>query len=126
MTMKLFLILSIFTVLTVAATDCGKKSTGTVKYKARLEIQGICFNYTISLLDPVDTLDINADWTDEMTNKSYSNVFSLGNPCDFPATIKQGDEFYFTIDTATKKDCAVCMAYYPKPSKALTIKVVDK
>lgn len=126
MTMKLLLILSIFTVLTVAAADCGKKSTGTVKYKARLEIKGICFNYTISLLDPADTLDINADWTDEMTNKSYSNVFSLGNPCDFPATIKQGDEFYFTIDTATKKDCAVCMAYYPKPSKALTIKVVDK
>ena len=124
--MKLFVVLAALSALTISAADCGKKSSSQVKYKARLETKGICYNYTISLLDDVDTLDINDNWTDEVTNKSYTNVFSLGNPCSFPSTIKEGEEFYFTIDTVVGKDCAVCMAYYPKPSKALIIKVVDK
>lgn len=83
-------------------------------------------NYTISVLEGDPGKGALAEsWTDETTGKQYRDVFRLGNPCDFPATIKQGNEFSFTIDTAKGKDCAVCMAYYPTPSKALSIKVIE-
>jgi hypothetical protein len=124
--MKHFILFSLMTTLFLSNSDCSKKKTSLVKYKGKLEIAGICMNYTIRLLEGnMNASDIVANWTDESTKKTYSNVFKLGNPCDFPVSIKQGDEFYFTIDTATEKVCTVCMAYYPTPPKALSIKVVQ-
>jgi hypothetical protein len=124
--MKAVIILSALTTLLLSNTDCSVKKANTLKYKGKLEIAAICMNYTISVTEGrINASDIVANWTDETTNKSYSNVFKLGNPCDFPASIKQGDEFYFTIDSTKGKDCAVCMAYYPTPAKALSIKVVQ-
>ncbi|MDZ4809670.1 MAG: hypothetical protein SGI96_15585 [Bacteroidota bacterium] len=124
--MKKFIFLSALTTLLLSNTDCSVKKERAVKYKGKLEIAAICMNYTISVKEgTMNASDIVANWTDETTTKSYNNVFKLGNPCDFPASIKQGDEFYFTIDTAKGKDCAVCMAYYPTPQKAISIKVVQ-
>ena len=123
--MKLFFILAVIFSLTIAADGCKKKNTGV--YKGKLEIKALCMNYTIRVLEGnADRSMVTANWTDESTNKSYSNVFALGSPCTFPATIKEGDEFYFTIDPAPNRDCAVCMAYYPTPPKKLAIKVVEK
>ena len=83
-------------------------------------------NYTIRVLEGnVDTSLIEASWTDETTKKTYTNVFRLGNPCEFPSTIKQGDEFYFKIDSSQGKPCTVCMAYYPTPNKAVSIKIIE-
>lgn len=123
---RLFILSAIF-LLTISATKCNeKKATGTV-YKARLEISGICMNYTIKLLEGnMDTSMIVSSWTDETTNKTYSNVFALANPCNFPGTIKEGDEFYFKIDTVSTEPCMLCMAYYPVPGKKLPIKIVNK
>jgi hypothetical protein len=102
------------------------KSSDPAVYKGKLEIAAICMNYTISELEGrMDTALTVASWTDETTNKTYSNVFRLKNHCDFPDSIKQGNEFRFVIDTSSKKQCAVCLAYYPTPSKAVGIKVVD-
>ncbi len=124
--MKHISLLSILTTILLSNSECIKKNTHTGKYRAKLEIAGICMNYTIRLIeDKMDTARIVTNWTDESTNTSYSNVFKLGNPCDFPSSIKQGDEFYFIIDTAKPKDCMVCMAYYPTPPKSLLIKVVE-
>lgn len=84
-------------------------------------------NYTLRVLEgPVDTTLVSSSWTDENTGKAYTNAFALANPCDFPATIEQGDEFYFVIDTSKPTQCAVCMAYYPTPPRKLSIKVVEK
>ncbi len=122
--MKTFLLLSALTTLILSSSDCKKKATGST-YKAKLEIAGICMNYTIGILDgDIDTSLITATWRDEMSEKIYTNVFRLDSPCTFPDSIKQGDEFYFTIDTLPKEPCMVCQAYYPTPSKALSIKVV--
>lgn len=124
--MKQFLLLSFFATILLSNSDCNNKKTSTGKYKAKLEIAGMCMNYTISVVEgAIDPSLVEANWTDETTKKSYTNAFKLGNPCDFPATIKQGDEFYFTIDTAQGKQCAVCMAYYPTPAKRISIKVVE-
>jgi hypothetical protein len=123
--MKLFILLTALSVLTLSNSDCNKKET--VKYKGRLEVKAICMNYTISVIEgDMDASKIVANWTDESTKKEYKDVFKLGSPCSFPASIKEGDEFYFIIDTSTVQNCAVCMAYYPVPPKSLPIKVLDK
>lgn len=124
--MKQLILLFTLAILLLSNSDCTKNKS-TVRYKGKLEITGICMNYTIRVTEGnIDPALIVDNWTDETTSKSYDKVFRLGNPCDFPATVKQGDEFYFTIDTAKGKDCAVCMAYYPTPPKALSIKVVTE
>jgi hypothetical protein len=124
--MRFFICLTIPASLLLSASECNKRSSSAQKMKGRLEIAGICMNYTISLLegDP-GAGAVVVNWTDEVTNKTYSNVFRLGNPCDFPARIRQGDEFYFTIDSSRQRSCMVCEAYYPTPSKSLVIKVVE-
>src|SRR5688572_3229645 len=125
--MKLLLILSGLFLLTVSAENCnGKKTATDGKYKAKLEIKALCMNYTLALVEgTADTSIITPQWTDESTGKSYKNVFALANPCDFPSDIKEGDEFYFELDSMRHKECAVCMAYYPTPPKKIYIKVVD-
>ncbi len=109
----------------VSNKNCNKNKAKDC-YKGRLEIKGICSNYTIKLLEGnLDTSLMAINWTDEHTGKAYTNVFALGSPCTFPENIGEGDEFYFQIDTA-QQDCNVCMAYYPTPNKKLAIKVVPQ
>ncbi len=125
--MKLLLLLSCVFILTVSANQCGKKKSSAESYKAKLEIKALCMNYTLRLTEgSLDTSMITANWTDETTGKTYTNVFALGSRCSFPDGIEQGDEFYFVLDSARQQDCAVCMAYYPTPPKKLYIKVVNK
>ena len=115
-----------FLLILVSSTDkC--KSKNESSYKGKLEVKGMCMNYTIKLLEGnIDNSKIEAEWKDEVTGKTYNNVFALGSVCDFPSTINEGDEFYFTIDTTYVSNCAVCLAYYPKPAKSIAIKVVNK
>ncbi|HVF81798.1 MAG TPA: hypothetical protein VM884_07680 [Flavisolibacter sp.] len=125
--MKIILIASI-SLLSIVQKKCAKSPAYTPSstcYKARLEIKGMCSNYTIKLLEGrLDTSKLVTAWADETTGKVYSNVFALGSPCTFPEGINAGDEFYFTLDSSVH-NCAVCMAYYPHPQKALKIKVVS-
>lgn len=110
--------------LSVAATSktCGKQNA-TGCYKGRLEVKGICSNYTIKVLDATGLAWTQSKWTDEQTGKKHTQVFKLANPCNFPESIKEGDEFYFTLDTGKLERCTTCMAYYPTPQKAAAIKV---
>lgn len=122
---KLYLI-SVLLLAIVAQQQCNSKILAANCYKGRLEVKGICANYTIKLLSgKMDPSKLEASWTDEHTKKTYTNVFALASPCSFPSNLKEGDEFYFTL-AAPEQNCAVCQAYYPKPSKALAITVLDK
>jgi hypothetical protein len=123
--MKLIVLLAGLSIIALSNSDCKKKSSPTT-YKGRLEIAGICMNYTIHLLDGViDTSKINTTWTDEVSGKIYKNVFRLENPCNFPSNIEEGTEFLFIIDTTERSPCAVCEAYYPTPPKSLPVKVIE-
>lgn len=125
--MQRVFILSIIFLVTIAASKCNEKKAAETIYKGRLEISGICMNYTIKLLEGnLDNSKIVSNWTDETTNKKHTNVFALANPCNFPGTIKEGNEFYFKIDTMSTEPCMVCEAYYPIPGKKLSIKIVNK
>lgn len=126
--MKTILSLAAMVILGTMAKNCSSEKEPTQeKYKGRLEIQGICMNYTIGLLEgTADTSIVTPEWTDDHSGKKYKNVFGLANPCQFPKTLKEGDEFYFTIDTARPEECIVCMAYYPTPPKKISIKISEK
>jgi hypothetical protein len=125
--MKLLLPLVAIVALSLPAQKCNEKNKQGTVYKGKLEIKALCMNYTIRLIEgSLDTSQVASNWTDETTGKSYTNAFGLANPCDFPASISQGDEFYFTLDAVKDRNCAVCMAYYPTPSKKLIIKVVPR
>ncbi len=103
---------------------CINNNAKNTCFKGRLEVKGICSNYTISVAEGnIDTALIAANWIDEQTKKSYKNVFALDNPCTFPTEIAEGEVFYFTIKTDRDKTCNVCMAYYPVPEKRLAIAV---
>jgi hypothetical protein len=105
---------------------CHKNNVSSGCYKGTLAVKGICMNYTIKVLDgKIDTSLFQAQWKDEHTDQSYTNVFALAGRCNFPAGINEGDTFYFTIDSTQVQNCMVCMAYYPVPAKHLFIKVVD-
>jgi hypothetical protein len=125
--MKLLLLVPGMLLLSASASKCSSKKNSSNTYKARLETKALCMNYTLTLLEGnIDTAKINSSWTDESKGKTFTNAFGLANPCDFPSTINEGDEFYFTIEAEKTQNCAVCMAYYPTPPRKLMIKVVPK
>jgi hypothetical protein len=103
---------------------CKKDRVSSGCYKGKLAVKGICSNYTIQVTGGnIDTSLIVGSWRDEQTGVTYKNVFGLGSPCTFPARLKEGDEFYFTIDNNSVQNCVQCMAYYPTPEKKLSISV---
>lgn len=107
-------------------TECNREKKAGNCFKGKLAVKGMCANYTIALLEGgLDASKTQASWTDENTGKTYKTVFALANPCSFPETIEEGQEFYFTLEES-KEDCMVCQAFYPKPAKALAIKVLEK
>lgn len=102
---------------------CRKTDVGPV-YTGRLEIDGICGNYTIKALNGgLDTTQVQANWTDPITQIAYSNVFGLSNPCDFPDSLQPGDTFEFRL-LAPTSGCIQCLAFYPTPAKSLSIQVL--
>ncbi|MFL5739492.1 MAG: hypothetical protein ACJ75B_04695 [Flavisolibacter sp.] len=126
--MKWILLLSILA-LAASKENCKSKKPVLAEgcYKGKLEVKGGCMNYTISMREGnFDTARVVSSWTDDNTGKSYKNVFALGSRCNFPSTINEGDEFYFTLDSTSVQNCMVCMMYYPTPSKHLSIKVLTQ
>jgi hypothetical protein len=124
--MKVYILAPLVFILATTTNKCKNKNETSV-YKGKLEVKGMCMNYTIKLLEGnVDTSKLVAEWKNGMTSKTHTNVFALGSVCHFPSTINEGDEFFFTIDTTYVSNCAVCLAYYPKPPKSIAIKVVNK
>lgn len=98
----------------LCGATCNKTGSNPC-YKGRLTIRGICANYVITVLEGnLSGLSLTKSWTDETDGKVYENVFTLSNPCSFP-DIKEGNEFYFTVEKNSEKPCIVCQAFRPVP-----------
>lgn len=116
-------------ILILVLFSCKKEdfSTNTDCYRGKIVLSGICSNITVQVtsgnLDP-DLYEKN--WVNPATNTAYENVFRLLSVCTFPTDIKEGQEFNFkVISQEEDANCAVCLAYYPTPTKGLYIKVCD-
>ncbi|HVG14908.1 MAG TPA: hypothetical protein VM935_08105 [Chitinophagaceae bacterium] len=113
--------------MVLQVSDCKSPGKLSTCYKGRLEIKGLCSNYTIKILEGnMDTALKMKSWVDDQTGKTHTDVFALANPCSFPDDIEEGDEFYFAISTGKEEKCNVCMAYYPVPQKRVSISVLQK
>ena len=124
--LKIFFLSSMIALTLSAQKNCRNNNNNKEScFKGRLEIKALCSNYTIKVLQGnIDTTLVSANWIDENTGKSYTNVFALDSRCSFPKEMQQGEEFYFTIRENKDKNCIVCMAYYPVPPKRLSISVL--
>lgn len=112
----------------LSSATCKERKTNPDNcFRGRLEVKGMCMNYTIKVLSGnIDTGLVQREWRDETTGKVHQNVFRLSSICSFPNRINEGEEFYFIIPPAPPTEkCNVCMAYYPTPEKSIFIKVVD-
>jgi hypothetical protein len=118
-------LLAAFVILTLTSSTCNKSAQSKTCFKARLEIKGICMNYTFTLLEgDTSVVKVIPQWTNEDNNKTYKNAFALSSPCGFK-DMKEGDTFYFVMGKNSNQDCMVCEAYYPTPPAKNNIKVVD-
>jgi hypothetical protein len=95
--------------------------------KGKLVLKGICMNYVIELVEGnIDPSRIEKLWINPWTKTEYKNVFALGSTCDFPATIGEGQEFYFSLnDRVDTTSCVQCKAYSPVPEKKLYITICN-
>ena len=100
-------------ILAVTTGECKNKNENSV-YKGKLEVKGMCMNYTIKLLEGnIDASKLVAEWKNEVTGKTYVILVALGSVCNFPPTINEGDEFSLQLIQPYVSNCAVCLAYYP-------------
>lgn len=97
-------------------------------YLGTLAKQGLCMNYVITVEGEVpeewyEQGLVAETWVDPYEETTYNNAFRLGSICDFPETIKEGDQFYFIPFSQEEQLCMQCLAYSPTPSEVMQIKV---
>jgi len=127
--LPLLLILSgIFIILSCNRKTSANLAEGEMKndtiYKGVLVKSGICSQKVVEVIGEKEGLRFEESWTDESSNKTYRNVFSVKNICDFPGDIKEGDTISFRKGKEVKQ-CAVCMAYTPVPETHVEIEVIN-
>ncbi len=112
-------------VLLIAVVGGDKEAeTSNGCFKGRLVIKGICKNDVVQLLEGTgEALKVESNWTYPTTGTVYKNVFAVDSKCSFPDNLKEGDEFYFTLDPTQTEDCALCKALSPAPETKLKIKI---
>jgi hypothetical protein len=118
--MKAFQTITMALLALVLFQCCSPKpqSDTAVCMQGKLVKRGICGQYVVQLMgEPADGILYAQQWMDSMSHRSYENVFTIGNPCSFPASIKEGDSFGFTITQTADSVCIQCRAYTPTPSQ---------
>lgn len=87
-------------------------------FTGKLVKKGICGQRVVQLLSvPVEGIVYAENWTDTLSHKQYSKVFTVSNSCNFPVAIKEGEEFRFTLTTERGSTCVQCYAYTATPEE---------
>ena len=119
----------LFVFIILLNISCNKSNdTSVACFKGKLVLKGICMNYVIQITEgDVDKSLFESVWQNPLTNTTYQNVFGLASICNFPSSIKEGDEFYFTIPkNQIPQTCFQCQAYSPIPNKKISIAICSK
>ena len=85
-----------------------------------------CATIAVQVLDAKYNYLGDEKWQQSLEKPVIENVFSVSNPCSFPADYKPGDTFYFTIleEDPANKDCATCKLFDNPPKKNHLVKVI--
>lgn len=65
-----------------------------------------------------------AEWTDPMDSVTYTNVFTVGNPCTAGYT-RSGNSVRFIMVSYEEQNCVQCLAYTPTPDLSYNIRIID-
>lgn len=85
-------------------------------FRGKLVKRGICGQRLVELISPpAEIIHMAGRWTDSLSGKRYTNVFTVANPCDFPAAVKEGEEFSFMLTNKKAGDCIQCYVYTAMP-----------
>ena len=121
-----FMVKHLFAFIILLNISCNKSNdTSVACFKGKLVLKGICMNYVIQITEgDVDKSLFESVWQNPLSNTTYQNVFGLASICNFPSTMNEGDEFYFTIPkNPIPQSCAQCKAYSPIPNKKISIEI---
>lgn len=114
----MYKIFAVLLSLPLLAQQCEKKQTTCLKGKV---VRVTCATTVVQVLNNSSVGD--AAWSDSMvTHQTYKHVFSVTNKCEMPATLKAGDEFWFSLDSSHTASCIVCMMYDAPPRAQFAVK----
>jgi hypothetical protein len=120
---KIFLYLVLTTTtLTFLNFQCKKEQVVNC-ITGKLVVKGLCSQYVIQVIGS-DTSELATDavWNDPETGKTYNNVFTVSNYCDFPA-MEVGETFTFRINQEKPiLYCIICAAIRATPTAKNSIK----
>ena len=104
------------------ATQDGQKFISTT-FKAQLKISFCAFNI-VQIKDSV-FFHYGMSWTDAM-GKTYKNVFSVKNHCDFKKDQLKVDEIFTCriVDKSIVDTCVSCMGFMETPAIAHNIELI--
>ncbi|HVG13596.1 MAG TPA: hypothetical protein VM935_01510 [Chitinophagaceae bacterium] len=128
--MKMLTSIGLVMIMFLINTGCEKGETAedrttlgqTKCLKGILVKKGICGQRVVKVLSQTkDGVSFAASWKDEVSGKSYENVYTVENSCSFPASIAEGDEFNFKLTADKKNDCVQCAAHTPVPKESNSI-----
>jgi hypothetical protein len=126
-----FLCTFVLAIVIMGSAGCGKKPARELTngdcLTGKLVVKGPCLQYVIEIVQG-DTPQgkVAAEWKDPFDNKTYRNVFTVENSCDFPGDVAVGEKFRFTWTKAGSNNCMRCEAYRDTPAENAAIRLCKK
>ena len=119
----LFILFSFLLFGCIQIPNSGTNNNQRIKAKV---IRITCATTVIQILDNAH-YSLGETWTIEGTTNTYEHVAVVSNKCELPASLNEGDEFFFKVisESDARKDCVVCMMYDYPPSNGIFLKVVN-
>jgi hypothetical protein len=117
--MKLFTALFLIPFLVITASDGCEKKLAESKQQFEVKVVATLCAYTVVEVQTPEFQQLGTDW------EQYKHVFKVGNHCDLPADLKEGDLLKcYIIEKPIVEQCASCRAFLETPSLSRNIKVV--
>lgn len=85
--------------------------------------KGICGQRIVEVLNPDSSLNYVPAWYDADEKKNRVNVFHVENICDFPASLREGESFKFSLSSRVDTSCITCQAYIAVPPQSNSIRI---
>jgi hypothetical protein len=118
--MKLFTTLFLIPFLVITSSNGCEKKLAESKQQFEVKVIATLCTYTIVEVQTPEFHQLGTEW------EQYKHVFTVGNPCDLPAGLKEGDIFKcYLLENPIIGQCASCRAFMETPSLSRNIKVVQ-
>ncbi len=116
--MKLLSTLFFIPFLAITLSDGCEKKLVESKQQFEVKVVATLCAFTVVEVQTHEFQQLGTDW------EQYKHVFKVGNYCDLPADLKEGDLLKcYIIEKPIIDQCASCRAFMETPSLSRNIKV---